>query len=107
YILRRRSPSSPTCSGGSRPRPRGTVSSAASSWPFRATMGIPVIILSHCIAEEIAQTDSDRQKERHRSDQDSGRVERGFDRLGQSGDRERDDDWRHPNEQDDQWKEQD
>src|SRR2546422_912091 len=102
-----RSLPSPSCSGGCGPRPRGTVSSGASSWPFRATMDLPVIILSHRLPKARAQTDAHREEERHGRDYHGRRVERVLNRLRQADDHEGEHDRRHAEEEDDQRQEQD
>src|SRR5438552_920941 len=95
-------PLSPSCSGGCALRPRGSVSSGASSWPFQATMGLPAIILSHGLPCACAQTNQDREEEGRRGDDHRRRVERKFDGLRKAENREGEDDRRHADEEDDE-----
>src|SRR5207247_8046254 len=98
---RGRWPPSQACSAGCVLRPRGTVSSGASSWPLLATMGLPAIILSHGLPSAGAQTNQDRKEEGRRGDDHRRRVERKLDGLRKAENREGEHDRRHAEEEDD------
>src|SRR5437016_8677757 len=79
---------SPSCSEGCAPRPRGTASLGASSWPVVATMGLRRIILSQPGLEAALDTDEQREREGGRGDHHGRSVERVLERRRERRDQE-------------------
>src|SRR5712692_11638222 len=102
-----RSPPGPSCSGGFGPRPQGTASSGASSWPVVATMGLCRIILSQPGLEAALETDEQRERKGRRGDHHGRRVQRVLERRREWRDKEGIDDRRQAEEEHDQREEED
>src|SRR2546425_11811497 len=96
-----RSPPGPSCSGGFGPRPQGTASLGASSWPVVAPMGLRRIILSQPGLEAALETDEQREREGYRGDHHGRGVERVLERRRERRDQEGVDDRRQAEEEHD------